>query len=238
MSSYVNQFDPLLFFRGGCLRMVAICEGQPKISLAFPRSRAEFNLMTARLPLFLAAMLCAGAVSTGCSRDVQPAPENHDMKVQITSAAFITGQPIPQKYTGRSDDFSPPLSWSATSALPQRSAQIKSFALICDDPDAPLGAFTHWVIYNLPPTATGLPENVARTESLPDGSRQGRNSFGNTGYNGPAPPPGKPHRYYFTLYALDTVLNPGPTVDKRALLSAMNGHVLASGQLMGTFQSP
>jgi Raf kinase inhibitor-like YbhB/YbcL family protein len=193
--------------------------------------------MTARTILVFAATLFASLIS-GCSRDVQPAPEDNDMRVQLASTAFTGGQPIPRKYTGRGNDISPPLQWTATSTLPQRSAQIKSFALICDDPDAPMGTFTHWVIYNLPPTANSLAENISKTETLPDGSKQGRNSFGNLGYNGPAPPPGKPHRYYYRLYALDTVLNPGPGVDKRALLNAMNGHVLATGELMGTFQSP
>ena len=159
------------------------------------------------------------------------------MKTQLSSTAFSQGQPIPLKYTGQGDDVSPPLQWTAGSTLPQRSAQIKSFALICDDPDAPMGTFTHWVTYNLPATATSLPENVAKTDTLPDGSKQGKNSFGNTGYNGPAPPPGKPHRYFFRLYALDTVLNPGSSPSKREVVNAMNGHVLAEGELMGTFQS-
>lgn len=189
------------------------------------------------MDLFFAATLFFGLVSSGCSNDVQPVTKDDVMKVQLTSTAFSQGQPIPPKYTGKGDDVSPPLQWTAASALPQRSAQIKSFALICDDPDAPMGTFTHWVIYNLPATATSLPENVAKTDTLPDGSKQGKNSFGNIGYNGPAPPPGKPHRYFFKLYVLDTVLNPGSSPSKREVVNAMNGHVLAERELMGTFQS-
>lgn len=197
---------------------------------------AKLKGVTARIKLLFAAMLLGGLAFSGCSKDIQPASEDKDMKIQITSTAFTNGQPIPPKYTGEGKDVSPPLRWMAASTLPQRSAQIKSFALICDDPDAPMGTFTHWVIYNLPPTATELPENVAKTETLPDGSRQAGNSFGNISYNGPMPPPGKPHRYFFKLYALDTTLNPGPGASKREVLSAMNGHVLVEGELMGTYQ--
>ncbi len=152
------------------------------------------------------------------------------MKMQVTSTAFAEGGAIPPKYTGQGDDVSPPLQWTAA------SPQTKSFALICDDPDAPMGTWTHWVIYNLPATATGLPENVAKRGSLPDGSKQGQNSFGKIGYNGPAPPPGKAHRYFFKVYALDTVLTLDAGAEKGEVVNAINGHVLAQGQLMGTYQ--
>lgn len=185
--------------------------------------------MTARSYLWFAAMSLA-FITAGCSNDPEPRKENV-MTMQVSSAAFVDGQPIPQKYTGPGSDLSPPLQWIGA------PPQTKSFALVCEDPDAPLGTFTHWLIFNLPATATGLPENVAKTASLPDGSKQGENSFGNTGYNGPAPPPGKAHRYFFKVYALDTVLALDAGIGKGDLVSAMNGHILASGQLMGTYQS-
>ena len=185
--------------------------------------------MTARIHLLFAAMSLA-FITAGCSNESKPDTEDV-MTMQITSAAFAGGQPIPQKYTGQGNDVSPPLQW--TGAPPP----TKSFAVVCEDPDAPMGTFTHWVIYNLPATAGGLPENVAKTASLPDGSKQGENSFQNIGYNGPAPPPGKAHRYFFKVYALDTMLTLDAGAGKGDLLKAMNGHVLATGQLMGTYQS-
>ena len=142
----------------------------------------------------------------------------------ISSPAFANGDPIPVKYTCKGADISPPLSWQ-----PQEGAQ--SFALIVDDPDAPMGVFTHWVIYNLPPDLTGLPEAVP-----PDAYSQGRNSFGRVGYNGPCPPPGKVHRYNFTLLALDLSPSLPAGLDKAALLKAVSGHVLAQSVWMGTFQ--
>ena len=184
--------------------------------------------MIARIHLLIAAMSLAMAAS--CSHEAEP-NTGSVMKIPVTSTAFVDGQTIPQKYTGQGDDISPPLQWTAA------PSQTKSFALICDDPDAPMGTWTHWVIYNLPATATGLPENVAKTGSLPDGSKQGENSFRNIGYNGPAPPPGKAHRYFFKVYALDSVLTLDAGAEKGEVVNAMNGHVLAQGQLMGTYQS-
>jgi hypothetical protein len=112
----------------------------------------------------------------------------------------------------------------------------KSLALICDDPDAPMGVWVHWVIYDLPPSTAGLSEDAPKSPELASGARQGVNDFTRLGYGGPAPPPGRPHRYFFKLYALD--LKPGlkPGLTKKELLKAMEGHVLAEGQLMGTYQ--
>jgi Raf kinase inhibitor-like YbhB/YbcL family protein len=100
-----------------------------------------------------------------------------------------------------------------------------------------MGTFTHWIIYNVPATATGLSENINKTQMLPDGSRQGKNGFGNIGYNGPAPPPGKVHHYYLRLYALDMTLSLDAGASRDEVVKAMNGHVLAEGELMGTDQS-
>lgn len=153
------------------------------------------------------------------------------MTIQLTSTAFAQNQPIPEKYTGQADDISPRLEWTGA------PLNTKSFALICEDPDAPMGTFTHWIIYNVRGTATFLPQNIAKTGTLPDGSKQGKNSFGNIGYNGPAPPPGKPHHYHFRLYALDAVLGLAAGASKSDVLNAMNGHILAQGELVGTYQS-
>ena len=152
------------------------------------------------------------------------------MSIQITSTAFSEGQPIPQKYTCQGSDFSPPLVWTNT------PPNTKSFALIVDDPDAPAGIWVHWVLYDLPATATGLAENTPKSEQLPDGAKQGLNSGSRLGYGSPCPPSGKPHRYFFKLYALDAPLNLKPGATKKDLLKAMEGHVLAEGQLMGTYQ--
>ena len=148
----------------------------------------------------------------------------------ITSSAFQSGQAIPAKYTCEGEDVSPPLDWRD---LP---ADAKSLSLICDDPDAPVGTWVHWVVYDLPLTTGGLTEKVSTSQVLPNGAKQGRNDFKRVGYGGPCPPPGKPHRYYFKLYALDTDLGLKPGATKQDLLRAMEGHILAEAQVMGTYQ--
>jgi Raf kinase inhibitor-like YbhB/YbcL family protein len=151
------------------------------------------------------------------------------MSIELTSKAFTAGGTIPKEYTGDGADQSPPLSWS------QPPSGAKSLALICDDPDAPRGTWVHWVIFNLPAATRELKEGVPTTETLSDGAKQGKNDFGNIGYGGPAPPKGKPHRYFFKLYALDTATDLAAEMSKAQLVSAMKGHVLAEGQLMGIY---
>jgi Raf kinase inhibitor-like YbhB/YbcL family protein len=151
-------------------------------------------------------------------------------KLTVASTAFEPGQPIPIKYTCQGDDISPPLTWDGA------PANTVTFALICDDPDAPGGTWVHWVIYNLPPRPPSLPENTPKTETLPNGDAQGRNSFGNIGYGGPCPPAGKTHHYIFKVYALDAALTVKSHPGKDQLLAAMRGHILAEGQLMGTYK--
>ena len=152
------------------------------------------------------------------------------MDITLTSSAFADGGAIPTRYTGDGEDVSPPLAWSAV------PPETKSLALIGDDPDAPGGTWVHWVIFNLPAETGELPEAVPPDEVLADGSRQGRNDFGHLGYRGPAPPPGRAHRYFFKLYALDTVLDLEAGATKAQLLAAMQGHILAAGQLMGRYK--
>ena len=152
------------------------------------------------------------------------------MSLQIASTAFSEGQPIPQKHTGQGQDASPPLKWTGA------PANTKSFALIADDPDAPVGTWTHWVLFDLPPTTTELAEDQPKTQFLPGNAKQGINDFRRLGYGGPMPPPGKPHRYFFKLYALDTLFGLKPGATKKEVEAAMKGHILADGQLMGTYQ--
>lgn len=152
------------------------------------------------------------------------------MPLQLTSAAFTEGSPIPAHYTCDGRDVSPPLRWSGA------PEGVRSFALIADDPDAPAGTWVHWVLYDLPAGASELPEGVPPAESVAGGGRQGRNDFGRLGYGGPCPPRGRPHRYFFKLYALDTELDLPPRATKQAVERAMRGHILAEGQLMGTYQ--
>ncbi|MGA9779047.1 MAG: YbhB/YbcL family Raf kinase inhibitor-like protein [Limisphaerales bacterium] len=184
--------------------------------------------MNARMSFGLAAAwFCLVAAS--CAEDVKIAKEPA-MSIQITSTAFAEGQPIPDKYTCAGLNVSPPLQWA------NAPAGIKSFALIADDPDAPMGTWIHWVIYNLPPATTALAENTPPSSELPGGTKQGINDFGQTGYGGPCPPPGRPHRYFFKIYALDLPLNLKSGATRKELLKAMDGHVLAQGQLVGTYQ--
>ena len=152
------------------------------------------------------------------------------MNIQITSTAFSEGQPIPRKYTGEGSDISPPLAWT------NAPANTKSFTLIADDPDAPMGTWVHWVLYDLPAGTNALPEDVAKTQYIAGNAKQGLNTWPRLGYGGPYPPPGKPHRYFFKLYALDRMLELKPGATKKDVEAAMKGHILAEGQLMGTYQ--
>ncbi len=180
-------------------------------------------------PMYLVCiMVCFTAIAQSDENKGEKAMSGE--KMAIVSPAFKMGAPIPKKYTGDGPDISPPLTWEG---VPK---DAKSLALISDDPDAPVGTWVHWVIFNIPPTEKGLPEGVPKTETLPNGAKQGINDFRKIGYNGPAPPPGKPHRYYFKLYALDTVLNLPSGVKKSDLLRAMEGHILATAEYMGTYQ--
>ena len=147
----------------------------------------------------------------------------------LVSSAFATGTEIPKPYTCKGEDVSPALQWSG--APPNTAA----FAIIMDDPDAPSGTWVHWVIWNLPATARSLPEGVPKRAQLPDNARQGRNSFGKIGYNGPCPPPGQTHRYFFRLYALDKGFTVEPYGGGTNLEAVMHGHIIAQTEYMGTF---
>jgi Raf kinase inhibitor-like YbhB/YbcL family protein len=147
-----------------------------------------------------------------------------NMPLKVTSSAFSEGQPIPEKYTCDGQNVSPPIKWSGA---PENT---KSIALICEDPDAPSGMFTHWVLYDLPGKTTELREGSSGS------GKEGVNGFGKNGYGGPCPPPGGPHRYFFRVYPLDisSVGNVGSS--KEDVAAAIKGHVLAEGSLMGTYK--
>jgi hypothetical protein len=151
------------------------------------------------------------------------------MAIKITSAAFEEGGMIPRKYTCDGDDVSPPLAWTGV------PAEAKTLALICDDPDAPMGTWVHWVLFNLPGSTQELHEVIPPEKELKNGAKQGRNDFRKIGYGGPCPPGGT-HRYYFKLYALDAALNLPPGATKAELLTAIEGHILAQGRLTGKYR--
>jgi Raf kinase inhibitor-like YbhB/YbcL family protein len=182
--------------------------------------------------LFLLALAAAGCKD----KKIQSASENatgpgekKPSKMDLSSEAFAEGEAIPEKHTCKGADQSPPLKWSAP---PEGT---RSLALICDDPDAPSGTWVHWVVYGIPPETTSLQENFPGDEIEQNAIRQGKNDFKKTGYGGPCPPPGKAHRYFFKIYALDIPTDLPPGLAKEDLLEAMKGHILAMGELTGTF---
>lgn len=178
-----------------------------------------------RLPL-LAAVALVSAVNLGLTSRVSA----EEPAMTLRSSAFKPGQPIPAKYTCAGPNLSPPLSWDA----PPAGAQ--SLVLVCDDPDAPGGTWTHWVIFNMPVGAGKLVEGLPPQTLLPDGSRQGVNDFHSVGYGGPCPPPGGVHHYHFTLYALSTTLDLPPRANKTHVVRGMTGHLLGQTELVGTYR--
>ena len=174
-----------------------------------------------------------GMTDTAEKIPASPSKENSekgDGKMLLTSTAFKEGEFIPKKYTGEGSDVSPQLSWENS---PEGT---KSFAIIVDDPDAPVGNWVHWVIFNISPDVKSLPENLPKEKTLSSGVMQGLNDFRKIGYNGPMPPRGKAHRYFFKLYALDTRLKLQPVIKKADLVKAMTGHILAEAHLMGKYK--
>jgi Raf kinase inhibitor-like YbhB/YbcL family protein len=159
----------------------------------------------------------------------QPEKGGSNMAIKVTSTAFKDGEIIPKQYTCDGNDISPPLTWSGA---PQ---ETKSIALICDDPDAPMGTWVHWVLFNLPPASNALPAEVSSARVLDNGAKHGKNDFRRFGYGGPCPPGGT-HRYYFKVYALDSVLDLDPGITKADLVKAMQGHIIAEGRLMGRYK--
>ncbi|MHC4843134.1 MAG: YbhB/YbcL family Raf kinase inhibitor-like protein [Planctomycetota bacterium] len=151
------------------------------------------------------------------------------MEIKVKSSAFEEGGMIPPKYTCDGEDISPPLEWDG---IPDGT---QSIALISDDPDAPMGTWVHWGLYNLPADIRHLDEDIPASEVLANGAKQGTTDFGRVGYGGPCPPGGT-HRYFFKVYALDAQVEPAPAATKEQLLNAIQGHILAEGQLMGKYK--
>ena len=162
--------------------------------------------------------------STNVSRQPEAA-----MSLTLSSPSFSNGDSIAKKFTCDGADVSPQLNWT------EPPAGTKTFALLADDPDAPVGNWNHWAIWNVPANVRSLPESVKKASHLPDGSEQGMNDFHKPGYNGPCPPAGKPHRYYFKLFALDGKLNLAEA-GKPELEKSMKGHILATAEWMGTYK--
>lgn len=193
-----------------------LCDGTPCIKVLVARHTPE---LARRIP----ATLEGHRVEIQETGEFRALGQETAMAITLTSTAFGDGTPIPVKYTCDGADVSPPLAWSGA------PAGTKTFALICDDPDAPGKTWVHWVLYNLPGSAGQLGESTF------GGALQGMTDFGRPGYGGPCPPPGKPHRYFFKLYALDGPLSLKAGATKADVERAMQGHVLAQAQLMGTY---
>lgn len=191
----------------------------------------KFSFYIVALAIIMLILNCSrNEKTTETKTPVSSVKEETTMaNIQITSSAFEEGKFIPSKYTCDGADVSPPLKWSNA---PQNT---KTFALICDDPDAPVGTWVHWVLYNIPATITELPEGVPSDKTLSNGAIHGINDFKKYGYGGPCPPSGT-HRYYFKIYALDTELKLAPGAKKSDVEKAMEGHILAKGELMGRYK--
>ncbi len=185
-------------------------------------------LVTAVVLVAAAAVLILALTPRPTAKAPLPAGKEATVSFTLTSPAFAAQGGIPERFTCDGEDIPPPLAWTGA------PAGTRSFALVVDDPDAPMGTWVHWVLYDLPDTLTGLPEAVT-VKALPPGTREGTNSWRRTGYGGPCPPSGR-HRYFHKLYALDILLPDLGHPTRAALEKAMTGHVLAQTELVGTYQ--
>ena len=151
------------------------------------------------------------------------------MSITVTSSAFENGEKIPERFTADGKDISPPLRWKG------EKAGVKTYVLVCDDPDAPGGTWVHWILYNIPADITEIEEKTGNSPELPGSALHGRNSWGKVEYGGPAPPSGT-HRYFFTVFALDAEIHLSSAPGISELYSAMKGHIISEGQLMGIYK--
>ena len=186
------------------------------------------------LRVFSLCVVCLSLVFlAACEEDNDNGTEPEVPVMTLTSTAFGSGSMIPEMYTCEDDDISPPLSWTITNA----PDGIESFALIVDDPDAPGGTWVHWIIFNIPDTTSSLAEDASPGgQQLPAGCIEGFNDFGNVEYGGPCPPTGQNHRYFFRLYALDTVLDLQEGATRDQVDQAMAGHILVEDLHYGRFE--
>jgi len=186
---------------------------------------------TGRRIAFWITLLTIIAIATvSCSATEPDLPDEGQMTLSLLSPVFQEGEDIPITYTCDGQDISPPLMWS------EPSPETQSFALIMDDPDAPGGVFTHWLLFNLPTDNRELPEAVPTHNELANGALQGTNGFGTIGYGGPCPPAGPAHHYRFTIYALDQSLDLVAGASRKQVIDAITGHILAWGQLTVMYQ--
>lgn len=175
--------------------------------------------------MLLAAVIVATSVAQS---PMKQAPSTH-IRFQLSIPAFPAGGAIPREHTCDGADQSPELRWRDV------PAGTVAFALVMHDPDAPAGDWVHWIVWNIPSTESGMTANFAKTEELPNGTRQGPNGFRKIGYNGPCPPSRKDHKYFFQLYAMDTTLDIPTGAARNQLDAALKGHVLAEAEYMGTY---
>jgi Raf kinase inhibitor-like YbhB/YbcL family protein len=183
-----------------------------------------------RVTLWMTVFAIIAAGLMNCSPGDSALPDEGEMTLSLSSLAFQDGGSIPTRYTCDGQDVSPPLAWG------EPTAGARCLVLIMDDPDAPGGVFTHWLLFNLPADSRELPEAVPAQNELPNGALQGKNDIGKIGYGGPCPPSGVTHHYRFTIYALDQPLDLEAGVSRQQVIDAMRGHSLAWGQLTGTYQ--
>ena len=188
-----------------------------------PKTVSESLEMIIRIPNLLSTLIALISIILVYAPQAQA-------QLILSSPAIAPGAKIADDYSCTGADRSPALTWSNT---PQST---KTFALVVQDPDAPVGTFIHWVAYNIPAGVTSLPAGVPQTAEIPGGGKNGINGFDHIGYNGPCPPPGKVHHYHFRLFALDSTLPLGDKADAAALESAMKGHVVGTAELVGTFE--
>ncbi len=196
--------------------------------------------IAAALAMIIAVAACGD--SQGETPELQPASTpSTTYRVEVTSPAFDDGETIPVKYTCDGEDVSPTLSWRLVGGSPAAVdvdaalAEVATFALIVEDPDAPSGVWTHWIVYDIPAEATGQHERVSRNARLGNGGTQGSTDFGGLGYDGPCPPSGAPHRYFFKMFAVARNLELGAGVTRAELMEAMEGSILYEGQLIGLY---
>src|SRR5262249_3509888 len=180
----------------------------------------------------LLSIVLTTSCSTGNQASIEQKTEQKKIpeSIHLSSGAFPDGSAIPAEYTCDGKNISPSLKWTDV------PGGTKSLVLICDDPDAPSGTWTHWVLFDIPANVSELPEGISATEQVLEKAKHGINDFNKVGYGGPCPPPGNAHHYHFKLYALDGELNLNPRAAKDRVMSAMKGHILAEGQLIGTYK--
>jgi Raf kinase inhibitor-like YbhB/YbcL family protein len=200
--------------------------GSSSLRVSGPTKCPELSCLFGRRPL---AVLAFTAAALAFLMPHTYVAQESSAGLELKTSAFLPGGNIPKQFTCSGADVSPALTWS------NPPTRTRSLALIMDDPDAPVGTFVHWVVFNLPASARQLPAGVPGNNEIPGGGKPGVNDFPKIGYGGPCPPPGKPHRYFFRLYALDSQLDLNGTVRRKDVDQAMKGHVLAHGELMGLY---